>query len=139
MTNSGRRNEGTHFIYHVTGKGEAIRVGKATFRATFDLSDGRIARAMKGSLKNQGAAAPDKSGKSTTSRVSIEARERVKTHIESFPNEPSHYSRRSNPDVRYLSGDLNVRKMYELYVVKWNEEGTDAIKESFYRSVFCGD
>ena len=134
-----KKERGNTFIYHVTVKGEAIRVCKTTFQAMFDLSDGRIARAMKGSLQNQGAAAPDKRGKSTTSRVSIEARERVKTHIESFPNAPSHYSRRSNPDVRYLSGDLNIRKMYELYVVKCNEEGTDAVKESFYRSVFCED
>ena len=29
--------------------------------------------------------------------------------------------------------------MYELYVVKCNKEGTDAVKESFYRSVFCED
>ena len=84
---------------------------------------------MKGSLQNQGAAAQDKRGKSTTSRVSIEARERVKTHIESFPNEPSHYSRRSNPDVRYLSGDLNIRKMYELYVVMLPSDRDDIVPE----------
>ena len=79
-----KKERGNTFVYHVTVKGEAIRVCKTTFQATFDLSDGRIARAMKGILQNRGAAAPDKSGKSTTSRVSIEARERVKTHIESF-------------------------------------------------------
>ena len=52
-----KKERGNTFIYHVTVKGEAIRVCKTTFQATFDLSDGRIARAMKGSLQNQGAAA----------------------------------------------------------------------------------
>lgn len=132
-----KKRENT-FKYHITPAGEEeIQVCKSTFKATFDLSDGRIARALESSLQNDGVPVCDKRGKATRDRVSIECRKKVRAHIESFPADYSHYSRKSNPNVRYLSGDLNIRKMYDLFREKCEEEGTLVpVKESYYRTVF---
>jgi len=40
----------------------------------------------------------------------------VKKHIHSFPAETSHYLRKHHEDRRYLSSDLNIRKLYQLYM-----------------------
>lgn len=39
----------------------------------------------------------------------------VKEHIESFPAYESHYSRKDNPNRKYLSPLLSISKMYELF------------------------
>ena len=40
----------------------------------------------------------------------------VRAHIQSFPNESSHYSRKDDPNQRYLSSDLNIKKMYDMRI-----------------------
>ncbi|MCP3933370.1 MAG: hypothetical protein GY705_30240, partial [Bacteroidetes bacterium] len=42
----------------------------------------------------------------------------IKQHVESFPKYSSHYG---NSNREYLSPNLNLNKMYELYKQKWNE------------------
>ena len=37
----------------------------------------------------------------------------------SFPRESSHYSRKDNPNKRFLSPDLSVQRMYNLYLEKY--------------------
>ena len=37
-------------------------------------------------------------------------------HIKSFPRQVSHYSREKNPNKRYLSENLNVKRMHHLYL-----------------------
>lgn len=43
------------------------------------------------------------------------------THIESFPRE-LHYSRIKNDSMRYLSPDLNMMIMYEIYLIKYESD-----------------
>lgn len=38
--------------------------------------------------------------------------------INSFPAYTSHYTRANNSERKYLTPDLNIRKMYELYVAQ---------------------
>ncbi|KAL5239056.1 hypothetical protein ACI65C_006466 [Semiaphis heraclei] len=42
----------------------------------------------------------------------------IDTHIKSFPARESHYSRKDNNGVIYLSPDLNISKMYNMYLEK---------------------
>ena len=61
----------------------------------------------------------------------------VKTHILSFPRQTSHYSRASNPNKRYLSPELNIKKMHSLYLQKCDEVGWPTVTEPAYRKIFC--
>lgn len=42
----------------------------------------------------------------------------IDTHIKSFPARESHYSRKDNNDVTYLSPDLSLSKIYNMYLEK---------------------
>ena len=61
----------------------------------------------------------------------------VKQHILSFPRQTSHYSRKSNPNRRYLAPGLNISKMHRLYTQKCDELNWPSVTESAYRKVFC--
>ncbi|KAF0713010.1 NAD-dependent protein deacetylase Sir2B-like [Aphis craccivora] len=52
----------------------------------------------------------------------------IDTHIQSFPSRQSHYSRSKNDEVRYLSPDLNVSKMYNLYLMKYESDTWELMK-----------
>lgn len=70
----------------------------------------------------------------------------METHIRSFPAHESHYSRNKNESVRYLSTDFNIHKMYELYMLKYENKNWQQIQENeniksnlfydFYRRYF---
>ncbi|KAI9575063.1 hypothetical protein GQX74_015516 [Glossina fuscipes] len=61
----------------------------------------------------------------------------VREHILSFPACESHYRRSHHTSGRkYLSADLDIRNMYELYVKKSDENNTSRVKEWTYRKIF---
>lgn len=57
-------------------------------------------------------------------------------HINSFPAYTSHYSRSHNPQRKYLNSNLNIRKMYDLYVEKCKSDSLEPVKEKFYYHIF---
>ena len=79
---------------------------------------------------------PVKIGKSEGSRKAVkipnDKLEEVKAHISRFPAESSHYSHNKNPNRKYLHSELNISKMYDLYV----KETEEPIKKKFYSDVF---
>lgn len=46
----------------------------------------------------------------------------VDSHIRSFPKRASHYSRQKNSTKMYLSPELNVTKLYALYLAKYERD-----------------
>jgi len=54
----------------------------------------------------------------------------ISTHIESFPGRHSHYSRTKNDSIRYLSADLNISKMYDLYLIKYENDTWKQMQEN---------
>ncbi|CAI6374563.1 unnamed protein product [Macrosiphum euphorbiae] len=46
----------------------------------------------------------------------------LSAHIQSFPKCISHYSRQDNNEKRYLSAELSVHKMYEMYIEKYEPD-----------------
>lgn len=80
----------------------------------------------------------DKRGKHVpANKTKEEAVKLVCDHIESFPNEKSHYTRHHNPNRRYLSPDLNLRLMYNLYVQHCKDGNVEnTVSESIYRKIF---
>ncbi|CAH1109438.1 unnamed protein product [Psylliodes chrysocephalus] len=59
----------------------------------------------------------------------------VKKHIESFPVMESHYTRKDT-SRQYLDPNLNIRKMYLLYIEQCKENQLIPVSEMKYRSVF---
>ena len=60
----------------------------------------------------------------------------VRAHIQSFSTESSHYCSKDNPNRRYLSSDLTIKKMYDLYLEKCKSESRTPVKENVYREIF---
>ena len=63
---------------------------------------------------------PDCRGKHTNRPTKIleELREKIREHIMSSPTRQSHYSRHDNPVRPYLSPDLSIAKMYQMFLAK---------------------
>ena len=68
-------------------------------------------------------------------RCSQEQRRGVIDHINSFPVIESHYCR-AKTSKKYLEADLNIEKMYDLYVDQCKKENREFVKSSYYRSIF---
>lgn len=105
-----------HLKYYLTHDNVSTSVCKKFFQNTLNISDGRLARALK-----RDDFAIDLRGKSHNSRRKTDSLLllSVKEHILSFPAYSSHYTRAQNPNKKYLNPDLNIRKMYGLYVEKF--------------------
>lgn len=74
---------------------------------------------------------PDRRGKheNRPQKVSEELHQQVRNHIISFPARQSHYSRHKNSNRKYLSADLSIERMYQLFLAKHNPEYLEFMKE----------
>lgn len=106
------------------------------FISTFDIRDRKVRTLAAKKLAGGGIAADDGRLKNE-SRLTISADhlEYIRKHILSFPAYTSHYSR-ARSDRLYLSSDLNVAKMYELYQEKCSVDGFIPVSYNTYRLVF---
>ena len=111
--------------------GKVIAICKRALKATLDVSDACIQRVVKSMHADGGVAQPSQRGKHTPKRLSTSSIDRVKAHIESFPADFSHYSIKDHSGVKYLSSELNIRKMHGLYKDKYKEVGPESVKESY--------
>lgn len=87
---------------------------------------------------------PDGRGRHTTraNRIPAEIVAQIDEHIKSFPRRRSHYSRSDNEKRYYLSSELNITKLYRLYLAKYEpdqyilyEDGKDLnpkVSHNFY-------
>lgn len=61
---------------------------------------------------------------------------RVKKHIESFPVVESHYTRKSSKRL-YLDPNLNIKKMFDLFMEECKEQQLPGVSLITYRRIFC--
>lgn len=79
----------------------------------------------------------DKGGKKIpASKTPDEKMELVRGHILSFPSYQSHYTRTLNPNRQYLSENLNIRLMYNLYKDHVVSEGNQPVEEHILSQSF---
>ena len=60
----------------------------------------------------------------------------IKEHIQSFPRFESHYTRNHNPGKKYLNPELNITKIYNLYVDQCTLNNKFYVNEWIYRNIF---
>lgn len=115
-----------------------VRVCKEFFLKTLDVSNKRITNvASKKHISETGISPRDKRGRKVpTNKIVQEKTDLVKEHIAMFPRYSSHYSRRQNPNRKYLDSNLNIKKMYECYKLFCEERGVEPTTVSYYRHIF---
>lgn len=123
-------------LYYVHKGDNTVRVCKQYFLKTFLVSDGRVTRAIN-KIRSGYSPGDDLRGKHVAAqKISPEQKEHVRNHINMFPAFQSHYSRKDNPNRKYLDPDLNMRQMYNLYEEFCTGKQLDPVKEHAYRYIF---
>jgi len=124
-------------VYCLSNVGDStIVVCKKYFLQTFAISEGRLNRAIMKHAEGKCAGSDDRGKASNPHKLSNDIVKNVCDHIQSFPAYVSHYTRKHNPDRKYLNENLNVRKMYMLYKEKCSELNILPVKEHMYRHIF---
>lgn len=105
------------------------------FLKTFAISNKRFTTVCEKSSA-VGIIEKDKRGLGPGKKIDSVKRKQVTEHIKMFPKYRSHYSRNSNYKTRYLSPELNIKKMYDLYIKHCEEKKIIPVKHSYYRYIF---
>ena len=130
-----RRHTVSYFVLH---EKKEIPVCKSGFLSIFNVGEKRI-RTLLNKHSPTGTPVHDQRGKTAPAvKFSDEAVNVVREHINQLPAVGSHYTRAKSPHRKYLTPDLNVRKLYVLYqdYVHENYPDIKAVTESKYRAVF---
>ncbi|XP_054720936.1 uncharacterized protein LOC129230558 [Uloborus diversus] len=132
-----RGPKGVTYQYRINVGRVSKQVCKKYFLQTFLVSDGRLSRALR-KEENEKEPSEDLRGKKPpANKTSEEQLSRVRDHINKFPRYDNHYN--VNSKGKYLKYDLNVKKMYGLYVEHCQFNNLPYVKENIYRSVFNED
>lgn len=124
---SGRRE--AMFVYHVMESGKLVVVCKKAFMSIYCVTESRVKRLC--NLLLLGKSPNDQRGKhkpSTAKDANILAD--IHSHISSFPVHQTHYG---DVDIQYLSGELTVKKMHEMFVAMY--PGTN-VSYHYYHKYF---
>ena len=115
---------------------ENISVCKKFFINTFNISTGRIDGILKAKDIPKDMRGRMDGSCRRTSELAIKF---VREHIKSFPAFESHYTRSQNPERKYLNPELNINKMFNLYLEKCAEINEIVVNEWTYRKIFKRD
>ncbi|CAG9838807.1 unnamed protein product [Diabrotica balteata] len=119
---------------------DMVTIYKSFFKKALQVSDGRLTRALiHKSIGGELITPPlDKRGKhppkNKTRKTDIQ---NIKDFINKFAKYTSHYSRNKNPNREYLSPDLNISKLYDLYVQ--GEEPEVKVSKFIFSKIFNED
>ncbi|XP_062549745.1 uncharacterized protein LOC134214372 isoform X2 [Armigeres subalbatus] len=123
-------------IYRLPGVGGAVKVCKLMFMSTFDLKDRKVRVLADKLVLGVGIAGDDKR-KDNISRKQIDPAhvDYIIKHIKSFPAEESHYGREKSTCL-FLSADLTISRMYELYQNQCGADNIIPVHYNTYRLAF---
>lgn len=129
-----RGPKGVTYQYRINVGRISRQVCKVYFLDTFMVSNGRLARALR-KEENEREPGEDLRGKKTpANKTSEENLSRVRDHISKFPHYDSHHT--LNTKGKFLRADLNVKKMYRMYLEECEFKNVTFVKENIYRTVF---
>lgn len=117
------------FKYYVLLQGKKIQVCRNAFFRLYDVTDKKIRRIR--NLLKAGETPRDMRGKkSPSNKKTPDVLKLIHDHIESFPVKKTHYAAK---EYLYLSSELTVNKMYELFKERFPSVG---VKYEFYLKYF---
>ena len=110
-------------MYFVKNGAMSKEVCRAASLGIHGISSGRLDRTIQAQIKTGGTLHCDEhcqhapGNKTTEDDIPF-----IKQHINSFPHYQSHYSCQDNTHRKYLSPELSIATMYQLYKEKCTEE-----------------
>lgn len=123
-------------VYKLNSNNVEVKVCKTYFKDTLVICDGTITNSLK-RKSTDGAPLEDKRGKHEPANKSKPADiNYLCAFINTFPAYHSHYSRNDNENRKYLSPDLNIVKLYELYKEKCEGESIVPLSSFVFRKIF---
>lgn len=132
-----KKKRNVHRSYSFKLDGEQITVCKKFFLMTLGISESFAEHALQNQLGGV-FVGKDKRGKHEPhNKTPKNALEMVRKHIESFPVVEGHYTRKDS-NRKYLGADLNITRMYQLYLEHYKEElpEKEIVSQAVYRKVF---
>ncbi|XP_076090122.1 uncharacterized protein LOC143062260 [Mytilus galloprovincialis] len=132
-----KKKKNVHRSYSLNVDGNHVKICKKFFLTTLGISETFASNA----LQNQQDGVfigEDKRGKHMPhNKTTKTAMELVRRHIESFPVVDGHYTRKDS-NRKYLGADLNIKRMYELYIVQCKDQipEKDIVSQAVYRKIF---
>ena len=123
----------SYSYFFISSRGK-IRVCKDFYLSTLNIDAKRIRNVHVSRNPVTGTPASYKRGRHVK-KTCASFRDTIRRHIESIPVVESHYCRRDTNKV-YLSGQLNLRILYEKYLEYCHERGEATAKEHLYRQIF---
>lgn len=114
---------------------ENLKVCKEFFQHLFKISDRRITRALRSKIVGTTPPKDDRGKSAAVNKVLNEKRIEVINFIKRFPTSTLHYSRNKNLNKNYLSSNLNITIMYNLY----KQEHNDPVSMYTFRQIFDRD
>lgn len=124
-----------NYSYNLRLDGKKVKVCKAFFKATLDLSNTAIATAI-AKKTEVGIVLPDRRGSHNNhKKLDERLREGVISHINSFARIESHYCRKDN-QREFIDGGLTISEMYRLYVEGCVQNGKPTVKSHMYAHIF---
>lgn len=120
------------FVYHVNKSSERICVCKKAFSILYCIKNKAIFRLT--SLVAAGLSPIDKRGRHLNrgKAISDDGRNLIDEHIKEFPLKETHYG---NKHTKYLSAELNIKTLYELFCNK-HPDVANNVKYDFYRKYY---
>ena len=115
---------------------EKVKVCKTFFLNTLGISD-KMVTTVHSKLNDIGISMDDRRGKfvNRPNQTSKTAKNYVRQHINSLETVESHYCRRDSKTL-YLHHDLNLAKMYRLYLDFCNSVGAPKVSQYIYGEIF---
>lgn len=106
-----------------------INVCKKAFCSLLGIGKSRVDRLVKKITSNEFSPV-NLRGKhmNRPNKLSEDVIFKIHSHIDSFPKRSSHYSRHDNNNTQYLSPDLNVSKMYKLFLQMHEKDTFDKLE-----------
>lgn len=93
------------------GKGQHIKVCRKTFCQIFDISHKKVQVLTQKKKQGETVYVDNRGAAKKPKKYFPELREQIRRHIESFPYEENHYSRKKS-EKKFLSPDLNMNRLY---------------------------
>ena len=124
------------YVYKLSLEHKKVRVCITFFLATLNIGKKTIYNALLKTTSGIFSGADARGKKESVNKTPTESVDTVRRHIESFPRMESHYTRQTSKR-EYLSKDLSIRKMWQLYVDMCKRKKIRAVKEKKYRQIFC--